>query len=602
MQFRWLNPTNILVGLVVLHSAMLAYMASVMSPTFDEPGLLVAGISHCHYQRFDLYHVNPPLVRIVAAIPVVIANPKTEWGQFHVGPGARPEFKMGEDFVAANGKRSMFLFMIARWACIPFCCLGMVVLYRWGCELGGSVVGLLAATLWCFSPNLLGHGSLMTNDVPATSMALWSTYTFRRWNRTNTWWGVLTSGGVLGLSLLTKFTLLLLVPMFLTLFLCRRAWLGELISFRSQRFVWWQFGSIFAVAWLVVNFGYEFEGTGTRLGELPFVSQTLSTKVGAKSVNRFAGTVLESWPIPIPSHYLLGIDSQRKDFERWKHPFYLHGQLSTHGWWYYYLYGFLVKGALGTWGLLGLAIVYRVSRIVGTCRVSPNPLSPNPPVHERPCIDSRERSGDEGYLLFPLFLFLGVVSSQTGLNENLRYAFPCLPFAYLWMSWHTVGQMPFIDRIVGWGGNVRRLVPYAFVLGTVGSCMSTFPHSLCYFNELAGGPSSGCQHMLGSNFDWGQNLGLLEKWHIANGNDRTMHVLASAGYSPDLWSPRFKRFDNVLETLSNGTTEPVDLLAISLNYLYGEEKKGSLPQWCIAHQPIGKVGHTIVIYEYRKGE
>ena len=42
--------------------------------------------------------------------------------------------------------------------------------------------------------------------------------------------------------------------------------------------------------------------------------------------------------------------------------------------------------------------------------------------------------------------------------------------------------------------------------------MSVFPHSLSYFNEIAGGPLGGAEHLLHSNLDWGQDLVQLKAW------------------------------------------------------------------------------------------
>jgi hypothetical protein len=44
------------------------------------------------------------------------------------------------------------------------------------------------------------------------------------------------------------------------------------------------------------------------------------------------------------------------------------------------------------------------------------------------------------------------------------------------------------------------------------SYLSVHPHSLAYFNELAGGPDKGHRHLLGSNIDWGQDLFRLKRW------------------------------------------------------------------------------------------
>lgn len=38
-----------------------------MSPTDDETAHLPAGVSYWQFGRFDLYPVNPPLVKLVAA-------------------------------------------------------------------------------------------------------------------------------------------------------------------------------------------------------------------------------------------------------------------------------------------------------------------------------------------------------------------------------------------------------------------------------------------------------------------------------------------------------------------------------------------------------
>ncbi len=44
------------------------------------------------------------------------------------------------------------------------------------------------------------------------------------------------------------------------------------------------------------------------------------------------------------------------------------------------------------------------------------------------------------------------------------------------------------------------------------SYLRVHPHSLAYFNELAGGPENGYRHLLGSNIDWGQDLFRLKRW------------------------------------------------------------------------------------------
>jgi hypothetical protein len=128
---------RVVAALLVIHTLLLAYSAYVHSPTLNEPAHLVAGLSHWKFGRFDIYSGNPPLVKMVAALPVIAAGYNEDWSGFYTGPGARPESSMGADFVAANGERSFFLFMIARWACIPFSWIGAITCYLWARDLYG---------------------------------------------------------------------------------------------------------------------------------------------------------------------------------------------------------------------------------------------------------------------------------------------------------------------------------------------------------------------------------------------------------------------------------------------------------------------------------
>ncbi|MFV0444805.1 MAG: hypothetical protein ACK5Q5_14630, partial [Planctomycetaceae bacterium] len=100
--------------LLAVHAGLLAYSATRHSPTMLEPALLASGLSHWEFGRFELYRVNPPLVRMVATLPVMAAGYEADWTGFYESPGARPEFSMGADFIAANGERSIWLFTIAR--------------------------------------------------------------------------------------------------------------------------------------------------------------------------------------------------------------------------------------------------------------------------------------------------------------------------------------------------------------------------------------------------------------------------------------------------------------------------------------------------------
>ena len=148
--------------LLVVHGSLLAWSAYCHSPVFNELGHLPAGLSHIQLCRFDLYSVNPPLVRTVAAVGVSLAHPKTDWTRYVATPAVRSEVPVGLDFLKANGAQSFWLYTIGRWACIPFSLFGGYVCFRWAKSLYGAIAGLTATALWCFSPYVLGHASLIS--------------------------------------------------------------------------------------------------------------------------------------------------------------------------------------------------------------------------------------------------------------------------------------------------------------------------------------------------------------------------------------------------------------------------------------------------------
>jgi len=130
-----------------LAAALLARGAVVHCASVNEPGHLVAGLAAWELDRFDIFYVNPPLVRTVAVVPVLFAGVKTDWHNLSEGPGARPEFKLGEDLAAANGERFIWLMTLARWACIPFALVGGWICYLWSRRLYGARAGVLSLAL-----------------------------------------------------------------------------------------------------------------------------------------------------------------------------------------------------------------------------------------------------------------------------------------------------------------------------------------------------------------------------------------------------------------------------------------------------------------------
>jgi len=471
-----LSAAWIVFGIMLVHAGMLAYSAKVHSPCIDEVGQVPGGLLIWQHARYDVYAVNPPLMRAVAALPWHLSGaadvPDFLLPQIDRTPGDRPEMAFGIAFCAVAGSRIFDMYFVARLFCIPFSLLGIWASYRLATDLFDSRAGLAAAVLWAFSPMALAFGAVCVPDIATASFGLTFFLFFRRWLLNPSWSAFYVTGLLLGATLLTKFTwlviLALVLPICCLLYTPRPQWFRRLGALAG----------IGAVGLFILNLGYEFDGSLTRLGAFRFVSRPLCA--GEHGGNRFIGTPLEYVPVPLPKQYVLGIDMQKRDFELGMRS-YMAGMWKEGGWHSYYLYGTLIKTPL-PYFVMTLLTLYAMRRPSG-----------------------RLAWRDELFLLLPAVAVFGFVSSQNGFSHHLRYVFPAFPF------WFVA-----ISRIAGpafAGGTVRRWrLDTCCLVWAVAVGVLSFPHNMWYFNEFVGGSARGDEHMLDSNSDWGQDLLYLRDW------------------------------------------------------------------------------------------
>lgn len=507
------------------HASLLAWAATRHSPSVDEVGHMAAGFSHWQLGTFDLYRVNPPLVRLVAAAPIALLNPRADWTSYATWVGGRGEFVCGMQFVSANGERSRRLFAVARWACIPFSLLGGWTCYRWASELYGARAALISLTLWCFSPNVLAHAQMITPDVGATALGTLAVWLFWRWLRSPSFSRAIATGLALGLAELTKATFLVFYAIwplawaFWRMTGSRKEAAGAFHhnssdlapSARRQAA---QLLLMAALSVYVINLGYGFEDSLKPLGDFNFVSETLGgayemARPESLTRNRFASTPLAGLRIPLPGNYVQGIDQQKHDFEQ-GYKSYLRGEWRHGGWWYYYLYGLAVKVPLGTWLLFVLALAGALYRNRRRCVVSQHETTDARADTALGTVQFCQATWrDEFVLLLPAAVILAFVSSQTGFNHHLRYVLPIFPFVFIWIG--RLGR-PRTNPASRWNRWLARPLIALSLAWSIGSSLWYYPHSLSYFNELAGGPLGGRWHLLDSNLDWGQDLYYLKSW------------------------------------------------------------------------------------------
>jgi hypothetical protein len=623
--------------LLLIHLTLAIRSLVLENPTVDEVVHLPAGITYWEKGTFRLYRHNPPLIKLIAALPVLAARPVTQpiYATNYWNDEPPNKAAIAHLFAQWNAARYFELFARARVLMPVFSIVGALVVFAWSSRLYGAGGGLLSLALWVFCPNVLAHCRLITTDVGATALGVLATFVFWLYLKRPSWWGATGAGICLGMAQLAKFSLILFYGLWLLLWLVHLAanpqsGLVRRIGRGLAQGAW-----MLVVSILVIDVGYQFEGVGIPLGRYEFTCQTLTRPVppgmsrpeskdrllnGAWKyrVNRFRGTWLESLPVPLPKHYMLGFDDQKleaegipKKFlnpglggdELMGYPVYLNGTLSQTSWWYYYLLALAYKVPEGTWILVVPSLVVLAA-------------SPR----------ARATWFDELALLAVPVVVLVVISFFTNINLGLRYVLPIFPYVFI-----SAGRLvPWAAGLSGRARQVAAGVVGASLLATVASTLWIHPHYLAYFNMVSGGPIHGSEHMIDSSLDWGQDLVTLRRWvqehtpgekvglaYFGQINPQIFDERAGEGFSWFLPPPR-PRTMNAQDPLPSrdrlgprmNRLEP-GLYAVSASLLrglpwrvYDNDPKRWAPYeaWFDAFSyfreltPIGHVGYSIFLY------
>jgi hypothetical protein len=491
--------------------------------TPDETAHLPVGLRYWDTGEFWAYHHNPPLTRLVHALPLVLLDVRRIHADLEFRLHERgPDGVIADDFRLLHRSDYIETFALARLMGVAFAVVGGWVVYCWARDLFGESGGLLALALWTFCPFILGHAGLVTPDVGVTSLCVAASYQFWRYLRAPSMKRSACSGVLLGLAEGAKFSAVILPPVWFVLALAAfgcRTRAGQVrprVTHHLRDAV-----LLTGISLVTLNSLYLWEGTGQKLGTFPLRSTSLTREVQdadddteRQRLNRFANSRLGAVRVPLPRHYILGFDDQLWDMEQRGFYKYLRGELrgpEQTGWWYYYVYGLLVKWPLGTLLLVTLASLMLTSR------------------------SWRLDLTTELSLLLPPLAVIALLSLKTGLNSHIRYIVPALPFLMIHaarvMSWRQSGRV--------W----RTVLVAAAVVWSGFSVVGAHPHYLAYFNEAAGGPRAGIRHLADSNLDWGQGLLGLRDWLEVQRPGQTISLAYFGGTDPRDVGLRFKRLD-----------------------------------------------------------
>jgi hypothetical protein len=442
------------VGLLLIQAWLMFSTLGVTSPTVDEPLHIVRGYAFIARGE-DRLRLRGPVLSNALSGAALLLEPDLK-----LPPAADPIWLerdgtgLPESFLWANTAPPLQMIFLARLPMLFASLLLGALIFRWAARRSGSLAALGALTLYVFCPNMLAHARVATTDVITTLTFFAAAYAFtealrlKRW----TWW--VLSGIMLGLALASKFSAVILLP----------------VMALQVVVVIWQTRSI-QRAWRV---------------PIGLLFATLS--IGALTVwgvYRFKIGPLDNSTLIVPAPSYWGEWLALNEYLAAPLPAYLFGQVSTHGWWYYYPVTFVLKTPLPVLILLAAAVVLMIIK--------------------------RAWWRDLPVLLPPALLLMTLLVSPHDLGY--RYLLPMLPFIFV-----ACADVFVAARRRRWPTIVAVLLIGWQIIGT----LRIYPYYFAFFNEVAGGPERGRYVLSDSNLDWGQDLiGLkdyVEQHHITDLN------------------------------------------------------------------------------------
>ncbi len=207
--------------LIALHVFLGARAITALSPTYDEPVHLTAGVAALKAGNFNYngYH-HPIFAEAWAALPSVFLKPllpvhhpawtKQEWRPFD-------QYRFADVFLYKNRVNHEKLLNSGRWMVLLLSVIFMVAAGILVLNTYGSIAALWFGASWAFSPTMLAHATLVSTDLAFAGFFFLFFLVYQTMSRTPTQppperGRSIVLGLLLGLCLASKYLGLALLP------------------------------------------------------------------------------------------------------------------------------------------------------------------------------------------------------------------------------------------------------------------------------------------------------------------------------------------------------------------------------------------------------
>lgn len=503
------------------------FSAQNFSPASDEITHLPSGYSYWKTRQITLNPQHPPFVKLIASFPLLFMNLKFDNRDPDLSGPFKNEWSFGKKLLISNDTDRLLF-----WGRLSVMLLSVLLgfyIYRWASEMFNPKAGLLSLFLYAFMPNIIAHAQFVTTDLALASFSFITFYYLWKFFKTNLNKHLICSGLFLGLALSSKFSAVLFLPAVLFLvFVYARPGQND-FNLIISRFI--KIIVIMIVpAFLVVYFSYLMPS------DLGF--------------------------------YLRGMNTVYADANS-NYNFYLNGQFSPDGWWYYFLEAFLIKTPIPALIAFATALIF----------------------WKKFNINNR----DKLFIFLPMVSF-SVVTSLKAHDIGVRYLLPAFSFMIL----YTGGLAQVIkikwDRI---GSAVISSIIIFLGLWYIVSSMSIYPDYLAYFNEFVGGSKNGYKYLDDSNLEWKHDLRRLAEYQKKYSDTKMINSDLNTYFDP-----RYYGIKNIIPSTEKSILNPSGKYAININLLIrlkelSQKLNDKNLDWLSLYQPVDRIGYSFLIYEFK---
>jgi len=483
-RLRWAGLLS--AGLLAIMGLQMLATISRKTITIDETIHIPAGYYHLVNGDFQINNEHPPLVKMWAALPLLLIQPEEPPSILDANENYKNRtWSFHQRFWDLNRARFE---AISYWPRLMMIALTLALgglIFFYARKLFGALAALFAVALFTLEPTFLAHGRVVHTDVPSALAYLLFFVTLHRYIEDRTMARALLLATATGIALLTKFSLLVILPVLAVVIVF---FLVNAVRKRERRAPILRDGLLIAVMVLViVNLAYRFQH--------PALVTADSSWVQAKSAPHFGAITsgIRLLSNIVPTYYLFGIYNVGIH-NQYGHSASLLGRYSEMGWWYYFPVAFALKTTIPFLLLSVVALGWALWKL----------------------LVKREKTFL--FLLVPFVLYAALAMSSH-LDIGIRYFLPAYPFLFI-----MGGAL--LARILALRVKLLGAAVVALLLGgMVFEAARTFPNYLPYMNQLASNHPH-WWYLSDSNVEWGDDVGELARYLKSHGETRVRGALS----------------------------------------------------------------------------